>query len=122
MQVQGDQGDGLAQAHVVSQAGAESEGGHLVQPGQASQLVVPQRRPQRRGGFQRCAAGGGLGVGQALLQLREPAAGDDVDPCPVGLCTAGQDRGQPFDGSEGAGLAVPGPAQRLGVDHHPLVA
>ena len=44
VQVQGDQGDRLAQPHVVGQAGAEAERGELGQPGQPLPLVVAQRR------------------------------------------------------------------------------
>ena len=43
VQVQRDQGDGLAQAHVVGEAGAEPGAGELGQPGEAVPLVVAQR-------------------------------------------------------------------------------
>ncbi len=46
VQVQRDEGDGLAQSHVVGQAAAEAEAGQRGQPGQAVPLVVPQLRPR----------------------------------------------------------------------------
>ena len=48
VQVQRDQGDRLAQAHVVGQAGAEPGAGELGQPGEAVALVVAQRRIEAR--------------------------------------------------------------------------
>lgn len=41
-QMEGDEGDGLAEAHVVGETAAESERGHQVQPGEAAQLVVAE--------------------------------------------------------------------------------
>ena len=48
VQVQRDQGERLAQPHVVGQAGAQPETGELGEPGEAVALVVAQRGLQRR--------------------------------------------------------------------------
>ena len=56
LQVQGDDGDRLAEAHVVGQAAAEAEGGHEVQPGQAPELVVAQGGVQARRRFGRAVS------------------------------------------------------------------
>ncbi len=48
VQVQRDERDRLAEAHVVGEAAAEAERGHPGQPAQAAQLVVAQGRLQAR--------------------------------------------------------------------------
>ena len=51
VEVERDQRDRLAQAHVVGEAGAEPEAGQLGEPGQPVPLVVAQLGPQPgRGG------------------------------------------------------------------------
>ena len=68
VQVQGDQRDRLAEPHVVGEAGAETERGHLDQPGEPLALVVAQRAGQRGGHLDRLAAGG---VEQPLADVEQ---------------------------------------------------
>ena len=81
VQVQGDQGDRLAQAHVVGQAGAEAERGEVGEPGQAVALVVAQVGVQPGRRLDGVAGGGG----QQLLAHPEQAGADDDRGVGVGL-------------------------------------
>ena len=73
MEVERDQGDGLAEPHVVGEAGAEPEPGEVGEPGQPVPLVVAQLGAQagRRG--DRVAGRGGQ---QLLADLQQGGADD----------------------------------------------
>ncbi len=75
VQVQGDQRDRLAEAHVVGQAGPETEAGEVGEPGQAVPLVVAEVRaePGRRG--QRVA---GRGREQPFADRQQAGADHDL--------------------------------------------
>ena len=70
-----DQGDGLAEPHVVGEAGAEPERGELVEPGEAVPLVVAQRRPQPGRRLERLA---GRGRDELLAHPQQAGADDDL--------------------------------------------
>ena len=75
--------DGLSQAHVVGQTGAQAETGQQVQPPRAGALVGAQRAFQRRSGIGTVAVPGP----QRLQGFLQPRAGGDAGP--VGVCRGG---------------------------------
>ena len=97
VQVEGDQGDRLAEAHVVGQAGAEPERGQLGQPGEAraagSRAASPAAPPAAR------SARGSAAVAELVAHLQQRGADDDRDvllgavALGVDLHHAGQRRG-----------------------------
>ncbi len=92
LQVQGDQHDGLAEAHVVGEDAAESEVDELRHPAQALQLVVAQRpvepvRLHRRGDV-------AVLHGEPLAYVLEPADRVDLGHPAVDLELAGDGRPQ----------------------------
>ncbi len=120
MQVERDEGDGLAQAHVVGEAGPEAERGHPGQPAQAAQLVVAQAGPEPGRGsdplvFPRVA-------GEPCAQAFHRAGGLHGDPLAVDLRGSGEYGGQRVRGGDRTVLERAGPAGLGGVDQHPLVA
>lgn len=114
--MEGDEGDGLAEAHVVGETAAESERGHQVQPGEAAQLVV--------------AEGGGeagrrlhvLGAGEEPVAERgERPDGDGGHGLPVHLRGTGEGDGEGVDRFEQPELPLSGLADEIGVEDDPLV-
>ena len=97
-----EQLDGLAQAHVVGQAGAQPERGEERQPGDAALLVGPQLRGER---------GGRLDRGQRPVR----GAGEQVAE-PAGRVDAGQRQGQVV------GRAARGEREHVGGRRRPAVA
>jgi len=115
VEMEGDQGDGLAQVHVVGEAAAEAERGHPVQPAQAAQWVVAESRPQCGG-----LLGPGVprvGAGDSPAQVRQPAAGGDLGRLAVDLGGAGQGRGKGVHGGQGRRLAAARLAHQVRVAH-----
>ena len=100
--LEGEQLDGLAQAHVVGQAGAQPERGEERQPGDAALLVGPQLRGER---------GGRLDRGQRPVR----GAGEQVAE-PPGRVDAGQRQGQVV------GRAARGEREHVGGRRRPAVA
>lgn len=120
VEMQGDQGDRLAETHVVCEAGAEAERGHPDQPAEAAQLVVAQCRLQCGGGVDRFV--GVFGVGDLGAEVVEPAGRGDGDLLAVELGGAGERGAQGVDRGDGFEDAFAGLAGEIGVDQHPLVA
>ena len=103
VEVEGDQGDRLAQPHVVGQAGTEPEGGDALEPGEALALVVAEHgREPGRGRQRRC----GRGVEELLADLQQAGADDDLGGCVVDLDDAGQRGGHGLRRLHGADQAV----------------
>lgn len=86
MQVQSEQGDGLAQAHVVGETAAETELAHFGQPGEAPFLIVAQRGLQC-GGLR--GGGAGFGVADTSDELTECSHRRAVKRLPVPLHLTG---------------------------------
>src|SRR5690606_10535754 len=86
-QVQRDEGDGLAESHVVGQAAAQAQPGHAVQPAQSAQLVVAQ------GGGQGCWRGhwllSAVGIAEEFPQPLQPSCGRQGHLCAVDLDGSG---------------------------------
>ncbi len=116
VQVQRDEGDGLAQAHVVGEAAAEPEGGHQVEPGQAARLVVAQDGLEPGG----LREGGELGR-QPFPQGGQGAHRYRLDGLAVDLGRPRQGGGQRVDRVQQAELPFACLAHQLRVDPHPLV-
>ncbi len=115
-QVEGDEGDRLAEAHVVGQAAAQAQRGHEVEPGQAPELVVPEGGVQARGrlcGLDACR--------QAVAEGGQRADRDGLHGLAVDLRRAGEGDGQGVDRVEQAQFALAGLADEGRVDQHPLV-
>ena len=74
--------DGLAEAHVVGEARAESEPGEQMQPLHAGLLIGPQRAVERSPGIDARETVGPAQLGQ---RLREPRPGDGLAPVGVAL-------------------------------------
>ena len=72
--------DGLAETHVVGEAGPEPETADEPQPGDAGLLIGPQRALQRRAWISACGAWGP----QGLQRLGEPRPGGDFRPAGAG--------------------------------------
>ena len=70
--------DGLAEAHVVGEAGAEPEPGKQIEPLHAHHLIGPESGLERWAGID---AGEPVGPAQALEGLLEPWPGDCLAPC-----------------------------------------
>ena len=120
VQVQRDQGDRLAQPHVVGQAGAEARAGELGEPGEAVALVVAQRRLQAHRSLQRGHHGG---VDDAVADLLQRGSGMHLEGATVEVELAGQRRLQGDHRLHRLGrLATASPAGDDRVDHHPVVA
>ncbi len=104
--------DGLSQAHVVGQAGAEAETGQQVHPSRAGALVGAQRSVQRGSGIGAVAVPGP----QRLQGFLQPGAGGDAGP--VGVVAAGSSpvtrRAGQHPHRLGEAQAVPG-GKRLGL-------
>lgn len=105
----------LPSPHVVGQAAAEPERGHLGQPAQPGQLVVAQGGGEGRGLLHRFGQ-------QPATQLVEGGAGGDLDLLLLDQRRAGESGAEGLDAGERLHLTVGGLAGRLGVDQHPLVA
>lgn len=119
VQVQSEQGDGLAQAHVVGETAAEAECAHLGQPGQAPLLVLAQRGLEG-GGLGH--GGAGLGIADTSDQVAEHTDRRTGDPVAVPLGLAGQCGAQRLHGAERFHPAALGAGHQLRVGDHPLVA
>lgn len=119
VQVEGDQGDGLAEPHVVGEAGPEPQRGHPGQPAQPALLVVAQ------GGRQPLRYGDGLGpvrIGDPRPQLLQRARGPHLDALAADVGGAGQRGAHRLHRGEGVVPPVACPAGLRGIDQHPLVA
>ena len=119
MQVERDQGDGLAQAHVVGEARTQPQRGEVGQPGQPVPLVVAQGRHQS----------GGLRDRLTRRRLQHPLAhpqqrGADVDLVVdlLHLHGAGQRGGQRLGGLHRAHQSLAGLARQRRVDDGPAAA
>ncbi len=121
MTLQREQLDGLAEPHVVGQAGAEPERGQERQPRHAPLLVRPQRRLQARGSgqrFQRALRG-------AVEQVAQPAVRPHGGDRQRGLDVAaahGQHVGRGRRVRATAAQEVQAAGQCVGVHRHPLAA
>ncbi len=115
-QMEGDEGDGLAQPHVVGEAAAQTERRHGLQPRQAAQLVVAQRR--LKAGRRVC--GGEVG-GDPVAQPGQRPFGHDLDVFAVHLGLAGQHHGEGVGRVEQTEVPFARLADELRVDEHPLV-
>ena len=126
--------DGLAEAHVVGEAGAEAEPRQQVEPADADLLIGPQRAVQLAAGVDLREP---LGRAQPLEGLGEPGAGDHARPVRVGAVgravlgdvRAGEHahrlgEGEPAFGREPLGLPEPlhRPLEPLPIDLDPLAA
>ena len=116
-QVQCDELDRLAEAHVVREDAAEAEVGHLVHPREAPALVGAKRRDETRGlvdlvGFRHTT--------QAVREVGRGATDLDGDVVAVDEDRAAEGRG------EGVGRRDLVPTLQLGddarIDHDPLTA
>ena len=74
--------NGLAQPHVIGQAGPETEFRDEIEPAHSHLLVGPQRRVQGRAGVD---SGQSLRAAETFQRLGEPGAGDHLRPLGVGI-------------------------------------
>ena len=118
-QVQGDHLHRLAEAHVVGQAPADAELGHLEQPGQAPDVG-------RGGGWPRAIPVARPSVVPPVTRCRRPASSAsgpsrvEGDPFAVDVDLAGEGgRASAPVGAEPAGPAAAKPSEQGGVDGHP---
>jgi len=126
VQVQRDQGDRLAESHVVCEAGAEPGAGQLGQPGHAPELVVAERRLQPGGRIER---GNGGRVDHAVAHLEQRCSRVHPDLLTADVEHAGErgaQRGHRRDRFPGAGGRtrrdpLAGLARQRRVDHDPVV-
>ena len=88
--------DGLAQSHVVGEAGPQAEAREEPEPADPDLLVRAERRPERRA---RVGRGQRLGLAQALERRREPLPRDH--PGPVVPALGRGRRGSVVDGRPG---------------------
>ena len=122
-QVKGNDLDRLAEPHVVGEAGAEAELGHLMEPRHPAQLIRPQLRFEgRRRSHLRHAAGGELlqpskDLGERFAAIPD----DDVDHFAVDLGLTGEESTQHLCGTGAAGPAFGGFRQqaRVSEDERP---
>ena len=119
VQVEGDQGDGLAQPHVVGEAGPETQRGELVEPGEPVPLVVAQRRPQSPGRGDRLAGGGRE---QPLADPEQAGPDHHLLVGLVHLDGAGQRGRDRLDGGDGADQPLLRLASDRGIDDGPGAA
>ena len=96
--------NGLAEPHVVGQAGAQTEFREKVQPAHAHLLVGPQHAMQRIAGFDLRQA---LRAAQPLQGLGQPGAGDHLRPLGAvrGIGVVGNASGDVRAGEQPHGLA-----------------
>ena len=125
VEVERDEGERLAEAHVVGQHGPEPERGQLGQPRQAVALVAPQLGPQPRRRVDGLALGGGADPLAHPLQRR---ADDHLlldgagAVARVDLHDAGERGGQRLGRADRAQQALAGAARDGRVDDDPLAA
>src|SRR5438067_10885938 len=77
VQMQRDEGDGLAEAHVIGQAAAETEGRHAGEPAEATELVIAESGLQT--GWRLDRVVGAVWVGDAGAEVVEPLGRRDRD-------------------------------------------
>ena len=119
MQVEGDHLDGLAQPHVVGEAAAQPELGHLREPADAAALIGAQlgAEPGRLDHVLATAGQGSEPVGQRRQRTLD-AGGDGLAADLQGA--AGQPRRQRLGGAHPLGTALAQPVEQVPVDGDPL--
>ncbi len=124
VQVQRDQGDRLAEAHVVGQAGAEAERGELGQPGQPVPLVVAQRRRAARRAARPARGSAALSSRSRTLSREAPTTTCSSTGCSVGaeLDDAGERGGDRLGRLDRADQPLAGLAGDRRVDDGPVAA
>ncbi len=120
MQVQRDNRDGLAEAHVVGEAGTQAERGHPVQPAHSAQLVITQVGRERGGRVEVVVCR--LRIRDPLAQCLQPSGRSDGDSLAVDLRGTCQRRAESVECAEGLGLRVGRFAGEPRVEQYPLVA
>ena len=119
MEMEGDQGDRLAQPHVVGQAGTEAERGDPLEPREALALVVAQgggEAVRRREGRSRG------GVEQLLADRQQAGTEDHLGRGVVDVDDTGERRGHGLRRLDRADQAVTSPARDGRVDDRPAPA
>ena len=122
VQVKRNQGDGLAQAHVVGEARPQPCTGELGEPGEAVPLVVAQLRRQTARAVQRRHH---RGVHDSVAHLQQRRTWVHLDLLAVELHRPGERRPQGHDGWDGLLAlldALSGTPSHQRVDDHPVVA
>ena len=119
MQVERDDLDRLAQAHVVGQAAAESRRAHARQPGDATPLVGAQRRGEAGNRIEHFGFGGQRG--DPIGQFGQRAPGRDLDPLAVDLGGTGQDRAECLDRGHAPPRGTAKPRQQQRIQRHPAI-